>query len=77
MEAKIQAELMSALKEKNAEKTSAIREIKTAIMKFKTSPGFSGTCSEADILGIIQKISKHERLYIKLRLIFEKRKDER
>lgn len=61
MEAKIQAELMSAMKEKNAEKTSAIREIKTAIMKFKTSPGFSGTCSEADILGIIQKISKQHK----------------
>ena len=41
MEAKIQAELMSAMKEKNAEKTAAIREIKTAIMKFDGSNPFT------------------------------------
>lgn len=61
MEAKIQAELMSAMKEKNAEKTSAIREIKTAIMKFKTSAEYKGECTEADILGLIQKISKQHK----------------
>ena len=61
MEAKIQAELMSAMKEKNAEKIAAVREIKTAIMKFKTAPGFSGTCTEADILTIIQKVAKQHK----------------
>lgn len=61
MEAKIQAELMAAMKEKNAEKIAAVREIKTAIMKFKTAPGFSGTCTEADILGIIQKVAKQHK----------------
>lgn len=61
MEAKIQAELMSAMKEKNAEKTTAIREIKTAIMKFKTSAEYKGECNEADILGLIQKISKQHK----------------
>ena len=60
MESKIQAELMAAMKEKNAEKIAAIREIKTAIMKFKTAPGFSGTCTEADILTLIQKLAKEE-----------------
>lgn len=61
MESKIQAELMAAMKEKNAEKIAAIREIKTAIMKFKTAPGFSGTCSEADILTLIQKLAKQHK----------------
>lgn len=61
MEAKIQAELMSAMKEKNAEKTAAIREIKTAIMKFKTSPDYKGECKESDILTIIQKIAKQHK----------------
>ena len=61
MEKKIQAELMSAMKEKNAEKTTAIREIKTAIMKFKTSAEYKGECTEADILGLIQKISKQHK----------------
>ena len=61
MEKKIQAELMSAMKEKNAEKTTAIREIKTAIMKFKTSAEYKGECNEADILGLIQKISKQHK----------------
>ena len=61
MEAKIQAELMSAMKEKNAEKTAAIREIKTAIMKFKTSAEYKGECKEADILNIIQKIAKQHK----------------
>jgi hypothetical protein len=61
MESKIQAELMAAMKEKNAEKIAAIREIKTAIMKFKTAPGFSGTCTEADILTLIQKLAKQHK----------------
>ena len=52
---------MAAMKEKNAEKIAAVREIKTAIMKFKTAPGFSGTCTEADILGIIQKVAKQHK----------------
>ncbi len=61
MEAKIQAALMAAMKEKNAEKTAAIREIKTAIMKFKTSAEYKGECTESDILGIIQKVAKQHK----------------
>ena len=61
MEAKIQAELMAAMKEKNAEKIAAIREIKTAIMKFKTSADYKGECTESDILGIIQKVAKQHK----------------
>ena len=44
-----------------AEKTAAIREIKTAIMKFKTSAEYKGECKEADILNIIQKIAKQHK----------------
>ena len=61
MEAKIQAELMAAMKEKNAEKIAAIREIKTAIMKFKTSADYKCECTESDILGIIQKVAKQHK----------------
>lgn len=49
------------MKEKNTEKIAAIREIKTAIMKFKTSAEYKGECTESDILGIIQKVAKQHK----------------
>ena len=49
------------MKEKNAEKIAAIREIKTAIMKFKTSADYKGECTESDILSIIQKVAKQHK----------------
>ena len=70
MEKKIQAELMSAMKEKNAEKTAAIREIKTAIMKFKTSAEYKGECTDADILNLIQKIAKQFKIFHRQKLTF-------
>ena len=54
-------ELLQELKEKNAEKTAAIREIKTAIMKFKTSAEYKGECTDSDILNLIQKIAKQHK----------------
>ena len=58
METRIQKDLAVAMKEKNALKTAALREIKTAIMKYKTASDYKGTCTDNDIIGIIQKLVK-------------------
>ena len=61
METRIQTDLVAAMKEKNADKTTALREIKTAIMRYKTAPGYKGTCTDDDVVSIIQKLVKqHE-----------------
>lgn len=58
MEARIQKDLIEAMKEKNTLRIAALREIKTAIMKYKTSADYKGTCNDNDIIGIIQKLVK-------------------
>ena len=58
MEARIQKDLIEAMKEKNTLRIAALREIKTAIMKYKTAADYKGTCTDADIAGIIQKLVK-------------------
>ena len=58
METRIQKDLVAAMKEKNALKIAALREIKTAIMKYKTAADYKGTCTDADIISIIQKLVK-------------------
>ena len=58
METKIQKDLVTAMKEKNTLRIAALREIKTAIMKYKTSADYKGTCNDNDIIGIIQKLVK-------------------
>ena len=58
METRIQKDLIVAMKEKNALKIAALREIKTAVMKYKTAADYKGTCTDADIVGIIQKLVK-------------------
>lgn len=61
MEAKLQQDLVTAMKEKNTSKVTILREIKTAISNFKTSPNYKGECTNRDILYIIQKISKQHK----------------
>ena len=61
MEAKLQQDLVTAMKEKNTSKVTALREIKTAISNFKTSSNYKGECTNRDILYIIQKISKQHK----------------
>ena len=58
METKIQKDLVAAMKEKNTLKIAALREIKTAIMKYKTAADYKGTCTDNDIISIIQKLVK-------------------
>lgn len=61
METRIQRDLVTAMKEKNISKVTVLREIKTAISNFKTSPNYKGQCTDADITNIIQKISKQHK----------------
>ena len=58
METKIQKDLVTAMKEKNTLRIAALREIKTAIMKYKTLADYKGTCNDNDIISIIQKLVK-------------------
>ena len=61
METKLQRDLVTAMKEKNVSKVTVLREIKTAISNFKTSPNYKGQCTDSDVLNIIQKISKQHK----------------
>ena len=58
MENKLQKDLVQAMKDKDAIKLETIREIKTAITYFKAAPNYKGECTDADVLGIIQKVYK-------------------
>lgn len=61
MEKKIQSALVNAMKEKNQHNLIALREIKTAITTFKTSPNFKGEITDNDIVNIIQKLVKQHQ----------------
>lgn len=54
LETKIQQDLMLAMKEKNENKLSALRSVKTAIQNEKTN-GVFHELTDADVLKIIQK----------------------
>jgi len=60
MEKRIQAALVTAMKEKNAIKLASIRAIKTAITVAKTAPG-AGEITDQDIVKIIQKLVKQRK----------------
>ena len=61
MEKKIQSALVNAMKEKNQNHLSALREIKTAITTFKTSSNFKGEITDNDVITIIQKLVKQHQ----------------
>ena len=60
MEELIQRDIMSAMKEKNETKLTALRAVKTAIMQTKTSSTFKGdresVLPDADVVKLMQKI---------------------
>ena len=62
MEERIQKDIMSAMKEKDEVRLTALRAVKTAIMQIKTSPNFKGdrdaNLPDADVLKIMQKLAK-------------------
>ena len=61
MEKRIQADMVSAMKEKNAVKLASLRAIKAAITLAKTAEGSTGEVSEQDIVKIIQKLVKQRK----------------
>ena len=61
MEKRIQADMVSAMKEKNAVKLASLRAIKAAIMLAKTAEGATGEVSDQDIVKIIQKLVKQRK----------------
>ena len=61
MEKRIQADMVAAMKEKNAVRLAAVRAIKAAILLAKTAEGGSGEVSDQDIVKIIQKLVKQRK----------------
>ena len=61
MEKRIQADMVSAMKEKNAVKLASLRAIKAAITLAKTAEGGSGEVTDQDIVKIIQKLVKQRK----------------
>ena len=62
MDERIQKDIMSAMKEKDEVRLTALRAVKTAIMQTNTSPNFKGNrdanLPDADVLKIMQKLAK-------------------
>jgi len=58
---KIEADLKTAMKNKEKEKTEALRSIKTAIMLAKTEKGADKNISEEKEIKIIQKLVKQRK----------------
>ena len=61
MEKRIQADMVSAMKEKNAVKLASLRAIKAAIMLAKTAEGSTGEVTDQEIVKIIQKLVKQRK----------------
>ena len=61
LEKRIQADMVSAMKAKEAVKLSSLRAIKAAIMLAKTAEGATGVVSDQDIVKIIQKLVKQRK----------------
>ena len=61
LENKIQKDIMEAMKAKDATRLSAVRSIKSAILLARTAEGGSKELEDADIIKIIQKLSKQRR----------------
>lgn len=61
MEKKIQADLVAAMKEKDAVKLASVRAIKTAVTMAKTAPGAPQEFTDKDIIAIIQKLVKQRK----------------
>ena len=61
LEKRIQADMVSAMKAKEAVKLSSLRAIKAAIMLAKTAEGATGEITDQDIVKIIQKLVKQRK----------------
>lgn len=61
LENKIQAELVSAMKNHQENTVAALRSLKTAIMETKTAPNGKKDLEDSDIVKIIQKLVKQRK----------------
>lgn len=61
LEKRIQADMVAAMKAKEAVKLSSLRAIKAAIMLAKTAEGATGEVCDQDIVKIIQKLVKQRK----------------
>ena len=61
MEKRIQADMVSAMKEKTAVKLASLRAIKAAILLAKTAEGGNGEVNDQEIVKIIQKLVKQRK----------------
>ena len=61
LEKRIQADMLAAMKAKEAVRLSSLRAIKAAIMLAKTAEGATGEVSDQDIVKIIQKLVKQRK----------------
>ena len=61
MEKRIQADMVSAMKEKNAVNLASLRAIKAAILLAKTAEGGNGEVNDQEIVKIIQKLVKQRK----------------
>lgn len=61
LETKIQKDIMEAMKAKDAVRLSAVRSVKSAILLAKTSEGGRKELEDADIIKLIQKLSKQRK----------------
>ena len=61
LEKQIQADLVSAMKAKEAVRLASLRAIKAAILLAKTAEGASGELTNQDIVKLIQKLVKQRK----------------
>lgn len=61
LERQIQADMVAAMKAKEAVRLAALRGIKAAILLAKTAEGGNGEVSDSDIVKIIQKLVKQRK----------------
>ena len=61
LEKQIQADMVAAMKEKDAVRLASVRAIKAAIMLAKTAEGGTGEVTDPEIVKIIQKLVKQRK----------------
>ena len=61
LEKKIQADMVAAMKAKEAVRLASLRSIKAAIMLAKTAEGATGEVSDQEIVKIIRKLVKQRK----------------
>lgn len=61
LEKQIQADMVSAMKAKEAVRLASLRAIKAAILLAKTAEGASGEVTDQDIIKLIQKLVKQRK----------------